>query len=394
MRKITHLSKTAIKLLPACVLAVMAMPAHSVWIDQPGVKNGLQFQVYSSIYPRISTTSSKFHYTAGDPAIFGPTGSMADVLANQDRKDSDDRYRLAGMSTMWTQFSANQALNKDWRAYANVFLQYNPNTSRNFGATWGLNFQYKRDLSLALGQGYNAIGINQTNADDLLSLNGNTFIALGYEGIPNLNLKAYHTLAQSSDVRNPRAWGWHKSSGVAAEYEFNFAPRNVLKVGAGTTWGEANKIQYYADTESKAKAYAGTIGYQYGDFDIALDYNKKEASYSGYWWSDVEADSYGVKAGYQITPRLKTTLSYAHLKTDNSKPVDLAFLVSEGNVNEENVFSRVKKDTYGIEATYNVWRGLSLIGSVENVKTRNYATDGEFSRRDSLTATAGARFTF
>lgn len=395
MRKITPLSKMAVKLLPASLLLAMAMPAHSVWIDQPGVKNGMQFLVYNSVYPRITTTSNKFNYTLGDPAYFGTAGTLAQVLANQDRQDSDERYRLAGMSALNTQFVVRQVLNKDWTAVANLYIAYNPNGANNWGVPWGMGMQYKRDAYFTIGNTNPGIGTSRTDADSLLN-NAGTYFTAEYTGLNNLTLTASHSLTAADDVRDNSDFGWHKNNGLSVEYDFNFAPRNKLSVGLAGTRSRGHKSPLYTNQPAKNNAYMASLAYEYGNLTLGADYGKGQEKFNGAWFDELDKTSYGVKASYKITPRLTGSLSYSHFEADNNKPVSLQNIVGRRiGLNETRYFfDKTVTERYKAEASYNVWRGLSVIGSVESAKNRHYVTEGEFAKRETVTATAGARFTF
>lgn len=395
MRKMTPISRLAVKLLPASLLLAMAMPAHSVWIDQPGVKNGLQFNIYNSVYPRVSTTSNKFTYVYGDPALFGAAGTLEQVLANQDRKDSDERYRLVGMSALNTQFVARQVLNKDWTAVANLYIAYNPNGANNWGVPWGMGMAYKRDAYFTIGNTNPGIGVSKSDADSLLNNNG-TYFTAEYTGLRDLTVTASHSLTAADDVRDASDFGWRKNNGLSVEYDFNFAPRNVLTVGLAGTRSRGHNSPWYTNQPAKNDAYMASLAYQYGDLTLGADYGKGQEKFNGAWFDELDKTSYGVKATYKFTPRLTGSLSYSHLEADNNKPVAFQDLINRRiSLNESRYFfDKTTSERYRAEASYNVWRGISLIGSVENAKNRHYIAEGEFAKRETLTATAGARFTF
>lgn len=403
MRKITPLSKMAVKLLPASLLLAMAMPAHSVWIDQPGVKNGLQFLVWNRVAPQITTTPvNKFSYTYGDPAFYG---SLQQMLANQDRQDTDERYRLAGMGSANTQLAARQVLNKDWTAIANLSIRYAPNGTNNWGVPWGIGMQYKRDASFSIGNTYPGIEVSKTDADRLVSNNG-TYVTAEYTGISDLTLMAVHSFTSSGDVRVRSESGWHKNNGLSVVYDFNFAPRNKLSVGVAGTRAKGHKQPWWANQALSEDAYMGTLQYQYQNTTVGLDYSKAKEQYKGSsWFGDgkLNKTSYGVKVAHKFTPRLTGSLSYSHFEAEHTTPVTFNNVVARGlnadmgvylNRSEQHFFEKSKRDRYKAELTYNVWRGLDVIGSVESFKGRNYVSEGEFSKRETATATAGARFTF
>lgn len=395
MRKTTPpLLKSVVKVLPLSLLAVAAMPAHSLWIDTPNVRDGLQFNIYNSVYPRVSTTSDKLTYVLGDPALYGANGTLEQVLRDQGRKENDERARLQGTSSLATQFVGRQAINKDWTAVGTIYLQYNPNSTRNWGAPWGISLA-SNAATVALGTTFAGLDVGQTDADSVLAESG-TAVSVEYTDIPNFTVNAFHMLTQSSDNNDRTEFGWHKNNGLSASYTFNFAPRNELKVAAGATISKGHDSPWYVNQTGKAKGYMGSVSYQYGNLKLAADYGESEEKFNGVWFDELNTKSYGVKATYKFTPRLTSSLSYSHLTADNTKPVTLAEIAGRriGLNDERYFFDKTKKDRYKFETSYNVWRGIDVIGSVENAETRHYVAEGQLTERKALTTTAGARFTF
>lgn len=402
MRTMTPLSKLAVKLLPACVLAVMAMPAHSIFIDQPNVKNGIRFYLGTELSPSIGTTTRKFHYTYGDPAIYGATGSMAQVLADQDKKLTDDQIRLNGLGAGYLELYASQAIHKDLRVGGSILLDGGVGGFNNYGAYWGLTADYSKVGRLTIGGRNNGLGVGKTGLTMLNTLNDSGLnVVARYTGIPDLNIHAYHMLAQSADIRNRAEQGWHKSNGLSMQYAFNptAQQRFTFALGASRSRGHEAPTTWFQ--QAKADAYMAGLSYRYNKATFALDYGIRNDKFNGNLVDEIDTNTYGAKFDYKITPRLSASVSYGHKHTENNRPISLNDWVSWGlrspssnTTVESRLFNEVKQDRYELGATYQLYNNISLNGSVSQLKTKNYLDKGEFSRREELNTRIGASFSF
>lgn len=396
--------KHAPKALTLCLLAATAMPANAVFIDTPAVRDGKRFGIFVSVEPTLTTTSNKFSYTYGDPSIYGANGTIEQVLADQDRKDSDEQYRLDNVGYGLVEFYTQQKLTKKMSLGGSLLIQANPDSLTNFGAYWGtrLDFGSWGELgSITLGGRNNGLSVGQTGINMLNTINDSGFNINGrYTGIPDLTLSAYHMFSQSADVRNRRTGGWHDSNGVSAKYEFNLAPRKNATIALGASRSKGHDLPFYWDAAARGKGYMAGFKAQYNDLTFAADYGEKEQRFNGLYIDDINTKTYGAKIDYEITPRLTTNISYGHKKTKNSKPIDFAFWRDElqtpsSNANiEEKLFNQVKQDRYGLGVNYQIYKGFSVNGSVNSTKTRNYVAEGEFSKRERLDVNVGASFSF
>lgn len=412
MRNITPPSmKFAHKLLSICVLAAFAMPAYSVIIDQPAVKEGKRFGIFASVNPSFSHASERFTYTMANPSIYGPTGTLEQVLKDQDRHDTDEQVKFDGLNTAQIEMYSSTRLTKKLVLSGSVLLFGNAERSMgNYGAYWGasLDFGDYGELGrISAGGINNGLRVGKTSLPMLNTLNDSgTNISGRYTGIPDLTLSAYHMLAQSADVTNRRSTGWHGSNGVAAEYKFDFAPRHNFTIAAGTSLSKGHEMPAVWNDRAKGKAYMTGLAYEYGDAKVALDYGKRKDSYNGVYVDDIKTETYGIKLDYEITPRLSANLSYGHKGTENTKPISYSDWESFGlgvgyrnndrsrtNI-EERLFNTTKQDRYGVGLTYDIYKGISINASVSNLKTRNYVQEGEFTRRERLDTSIGASFSF
>lgn len=374
-----------------------ATPAYAADLSSINIKEGLSIETYTSVSPRLQKTYNKFHYTKGDPAIFGRSGTLADVLAYQDRQESDQRLRAAGADSASLEIIVKQQLTKKTALGTDVYLYYNPDESYNYGANWGvwLDFGSFGELGrITVGDGWTRLPVSQTNADNVIQHQGKNLSAQ-YTGIPNLTLAGYYIPNGVELNSSNRPFGMESGVGLAGKYQFDLQASQNLTLAAGATYNKGNPNKVYWDDAGDSRAYMVSASYQHKNLTVAADYGKSEARYDTGWYDTLDTTVYGVKADYDITPRLTASLSYAHKTNSNSKPVDINYLVSiEDSVNEARAFSKVTEDRYQAELRYHVYKDISLKGSVESQQTKNYLDDGEFSRRDRLTTSVGATFIF
>lgn len=390
--------------LPLSVLALISTTsASAAMLEIPAIRDGLNLGIYGSVGPNFTTESNKFNYTHGDPNIFGSDGTIADVLANQDRKDSDEQLRLNGLNWGSVEFYASQKLTPKITANGSILIEASESYSSNWGAYWGmwLDFgSYGEKGRISIGGRNNGLGVSQTGLGMLNTLNdAGTNINGRYTGIPNLTLSAYHMFTQASDINNNRATGWHRSDGVSAKYDFEFAPRKSLTLAGGYGWNRGHDQMAYWDVAERADAYLLGVGFQHNDWTVGLDYGWRDETYNGYMAHSINRTTYGTKVDYEFTPRLKGTFSYGHSESDNTSPAPIQRLVSWGTLEpnsglEAFYFDKVKQDRYSAGLSYQLHKGITLNGSVTNLKTKNYADEGEFSNREQLSVSAGATFSF
>lgn len=406
MRKMTPRFRMAVKLLPASLLLAMAMPAHSVYIDQPGVKNGLRFYFGTSISPSLSTTSRTFHYTYANPAIYGPTGNITQVLADQDKKLTDEELRLSGFSGAYAELYASQAINKNWRLGGSVLVDGGAGGIGNYGAYWGMSADYSNTgttvARFTLGGRNNGLAVSKTGLGMVNTLNDSGLnLVARYWGVPDLTITGYHMFRQTADVRDDTDGGWHKSNGLSVQYSFLPTAHQQLTLALGGTYSRGHKTPFYWNSTAKANAYMAGMSYRYNKATLSVDYGVRTDQYNKALIDKIDTKTYGAKLDYKITPRLTANVSYGHKESENTKPISFDNWVAWGlrspsqNDNiESRLFNQVKQDRYSAGLSYQVWSNVSLNGSVAKLQTKNYFTEGEFSKREELTTTVGASFSF
>lgn len=381
-----------IKAISALALSLLAIPCHSVWLDSPEVKDGLSLLFWGSVNPKIGAESNRFTYL-GDPKIYPQSTSVADILADKDRQDSDRRARLSGTSTASLQLFARQVLTKDVSIAGGTLLSFNTNSGEVI-APWGISAEFNNIGDITVGDNWTRLDGSQTEADNLLQERGR-HIGLSYEQIAGLNVRAYHMFNATSDTRDHKAAGWHKSNGASISYRYDFAPRKELIVAVGATKSKGHDSPFYVSSPKTGKAMQVSTSYQHNDLKLAFDVGQKQQVFNGILNDKLKTTSWGVKADYEITPRLSTSLHYSRLQDNNSKPLSIDdFVRRRFQADEERFFAKRIQERYGTTLDYQLNKGISLSGTVENTKTINYLSDGPFSKRNQLQYNAGIRFAF
>lgn len=372
---------------------MVSISAHSIVLD---TKEALYFGLGGEISPSFTTTTNdSFHYTYGDPKIYGTNGTIADVLQDQDRQDAKRNIYLQGVNDASIFFYAQQHLTKDYMIGATTGVLFNNQGYHPYGANWGVELERRNIANLKIGSRWAGFDITQTSAENLLSAPG-TNIHLNWTKIPNLSISGFYMLAPSSDVRNPYNADLHKAHGLSASYLHSFAPRQNLegKIGFMRTDAHDKPLEATAQ-KGKANAVMASISYQHNNATFATDYGMAQKRHNGAMFDRLKTQVFGARFGYEITPRLEIELDYARNNTQNNQPIRFADLVNHGSdVHETDYFHQVIKDDYGASLSYQLYKGISLKGSAKNSRTRNFLSDGEFSRRSSTTYSVGARFSF
>lgn len=382
------------KWLPLASVLV-SLPAYSMWLD---TSEGLNFGLFGSVSPTLTTETNTFNYTYSDPAIFYDSDeqeALAQVLAAKDREDADRRVRLGGYDSSSLQISAHQVLTKDYSVFGSTLLEFDESNFRNYGALWGVELIARNKGSLKLGSNWAGLDVKQTRARDLLSTNG-TNVHLDVTYIPNLTVSAFHMLAPPSDVRDPKNAQLIRADGASIAYEHNIAPRQSLRGAIGTVRSVGHDAPFYVGVQKgKGRDTMASLSYQYEDLKVAMDVGRSDKNYNGTFSDKLTTDVLGVQVDYEVTPRLSTTFNYSHSRSKNSKPVAFANLLAyRRGVDEGRFFNRVDSDNYRLGVRYKLYKGVSLQGAIANDRTKNFLTDGEFSRRNQTRYNAGATFSF
>lgn len=413
---------------------LISTSASAVWLDN-NLRNGLQLGISGTLSPSFTKDSGKFTYLYGDPSVYDVAdnpdtedvdesyiGTMADVFADQDRRDTDERTRLSGLNSATVNFSANQMLTRDVSIYGTVGLWVTPSESARRGYSYGATITHSKIGSLGVNSNsaFATADIATSGTYNPLDTVGSA-VSASYTAIPNLTLSAYHAFPESGDTRSTADAGLHSGYGLAASYTHSFAPRHNITIGAGHTKGKREvdfygdgstwtygpadrytdyweKVFYTAPKEKEATAIG--LSYQLDDWTLSVDGGKSTEEFTGEFYNRAKTDNYGVRVDYEFTPRMTAYASYGERKSKkdgvDGNQISYQDFLSAGvlGVNETLVFDEVKQKQYTVGASYDLYHNITFTGEVSGIKTKNYIAEGAFSKRDSLNYLAGVSFSF
>lgn len=385
---------------PACLALIGASfittPAFGAWLDN-NLRDGLNFAVSGTVAPSLGKTHSNFRYVYPNKDIAGNPAEIEAMLAGIDRQEADERARLDGFDSAAIWLVTQKRLNRNLSLSGNVLLYGMPSGFDKGTLYYGLNLRHDT---------YGSLGINSGNSFDTSDItpsrtynpldSQSTALSLSYTQIPNLTLTGFYAFAESPNTSFVDT-ALHKGYGVGASYEFDFAPRHNLTLGAGYTDGKRH-VDLKDDRVSKQKqATAVGINYQYQNWTLGVDAGQAKEDFDGRRIASTDSKNMGVRVGYEFTPRLSAFMSYGTKVSDKvaqqDKALDFASLATRG-INESNLFDKVEQKMVRVGAEYEVYSGISINANVSSNKTTNYVSEGKFSERDSLSYNTGVTFSF
>ncbi len=387
--------------------SLITLPASAAWLDN-NLRDGLQFAISGTVSPSIVSNSSRFTYVYGDPTVYGLNGTITQVLADQDKRETDERARLSGLNTGSVWFTAYKQIHRDMTIGGNVGLYGTPWISDSgYNRYWQKNIAFQYGLTLTHDK-YGSIGINSnpsTNRSVVTTsgVNGvldtpQNAISAEYTYIPDLKIVAYHAFPASENTSIVDA-AIHKGQGISVEYTRAFAPRHKLTGAVGYTKTERHVDLNSNDTAKYKEAQGVGLSYQYDNVTVDVNYGEANESFDGSRISDTDISAYGVKLNYEVTPRINTYITYGKYESDKhgttNSDLTYANLLTEGRgVSESNLFDKVERASYGLGVDYNLYRNVTLRGTVGRTETENYVVEGLFSKREATNYTLGASFSF
>lgn len=383
---------------PLCLALIIAssMPASAVWLDN-NLRDGLNFAISTTVAPSLSKTHTNFRYLYPNKDIAGDPAEIEAMLAGIDRQESDARARLDGFDSAAVWLIAQKRLNRSTSLMGNVLMYGLPSGFEKGTLYYGLNLRHEVYGSLGINSGnnFNTSDIATSRTYNPLD-SQSTAISASYTQIPNLNLSGYYAFAESPNTDYVDT-ALHKGYGVGGSYEFSFAPRHTLTLGAGYTDGKRH-VDLKDDRISKHKqATAIGVNYQYQNWTVGVDAGQAKETFDGRRIASTDSKNMGVRVDYEFTPRLSAFASYGTKISDKTAQqgvnFDFANLATRG-INESTLFDKVEQKLVSVGTNYEIYSGISLSADVSKNTTTNYISEGKFSERDSLSYNTGVTFSF
>lgn len=395
------------------MLGLAGMSAQAVTLNN-NLRDGLELSIGSSISPAITSSRGTFRYHYGDSRAFDvyvndsttpvKVGTVEEVLAHQNKKQTDERARLDGAGSAVVWFVANQRLDSNTTLEGEIDLQ---GTQQGmYPNSYGLSLNHaklgslgiKTDASMVTG-GAN-LSRNYSNFDYIGSA-----VTASYTAIPDVTLATYYAFNATDDVRYVDA-SLHKGYGVYGRYYKPFAPKHNLTLAAAATHGTRH-VDLSSDSLAKQKtAFGAGLQYQYQDVTLAVDTSHAKEQLNGALVDKINSHSYGVNLGYQVTPRLNTYVYYGNNISQKTPAqgnrLDFEGLMAQvaqsangiSGITQEVLFDKVTQGRYGVGASYNLYRGVSVSASAGKETQINYLTEGKFSQTDNTQYRVGMNFRY
>lgn len=376
-------------------VSFVSVSASAASLDK-NLRNGMSgFNIGATVSPTFVKNTSKFSYLAGDKRI-------ASALIAKDVQETDERIRLNGGQSAFVFVSASQNLTRN--ITADTFVGINasalPRVSPAMTYSYGVNLRHVRVGSIGVnsGQNYHTDSIGKSKTYNVLDTQASV-ISATYTQVPDLTLAGYYAFPASSNVRDPNDVEIHSGHGLSIAYKHSFNSRHDVSGAIGYTKSKRH-VDIQSNSRAKDKqALAAGLSYQYQDWKLSVDAGRATENLNGSLIDEVDIDTFGVRMDYEMTPRIDVYASYGERKSKKSsvagKSLSIETLIaSQRGVNETNLFDSVKQKKYAAGARYQLYDNVSLLASVEGMETRNYVTEGLFSKRKMLNYQAGVTFSF
>lgn len=377
------------KKLRIALLVLISSPSFAVW-DLPNVHDGLMLGVQTQVAPNFVRTDTRFKYLGGDF-----DGKISATLEEIDRRESDERLRLSGVGEGYVGISAIQNLTRDLRLSGSVGVVANDQGVQAYPSEITLSHQKLGSIGLAAQTSLPVSQVATSQNFYLLDQEGSRIEAI-YTGMPNLSVSAYHIFPVSEDTRNVSDVALHKGQGAAVSYMFDFAPKHILKLHAGTSVGERH-VDLMSDTLSRKKrAYAAGLSYRHQNFLLAFDGGRASEDMSGVNISNVKTQAIGASFGYDISPRTQLYVRAGRLVSDkkgDNLSID-AIVAGQKGINETHLFDKVLQSRASFGITHKIHATTTASAQISHSQTTNRLSGQDFSKRNSTVYSAGLSFYF
>ncbi len=382
-------------------VAMFATQANAVWLNN-NLRDGLQLGIHGSVTPSVTKNTTKFSYYSYNA---DPTGQIVQALVEEDKRMTDERARLSGFNSAAIWFGAYKQLTRDVTLSGNIglygnlkqYTTYNYSPAYQYGLT--LSHDKYGSLGIKSDQSTNSSIVTTSGVNGILDTPSSSITA-EFTYIPGLTVAAYHAFPSAQDTYSLDDTDIHKGHGISASYTHAFEPRHKLTGAIGYT-NTNRHAELNSDTYAKQKKAHGVgLRYQYEDLTLSANYGEATETFDAARVFDNDVKAYGIRLAYEVTPRIETYATYGRQTSDKTAAVgqalDYAGLASETRrgISESNYFDKVDRTSYGIGASYEIYRNLTLRGTASQTETENYISEGLFSKRKVTNYSIGATFSF
>lgn len=400
------------------VVASTILPAQAVMLDRTFNDGGTSILVRGAVSPTYTKTVRRFSYLrndvrAFDHLVYGPTpapptfnpGTLQNLLEANEQARTDERLR-GGVNVGAISIDVQQLLNNKLILSSGLALSYAPNGGGLYTGYLGVVNSRTRDMA-QIGLGYLPTdSVPTTRNYNLLDTQAGGMVSGTLARIPNVTLGAYYAFADAPDG-NPLDAGLRKGYGATASYVHSFGIRNNLTANLGFSKSERrNDLKHDYVARDKTGIMAG-LRYSYYDWTASIDGGVSKSDFYGNVIHDAKTTAVGARISYDFTSRLNAYGYYGEQTTKSNEiegvALDFERLLmtnwaayggTRPMIAEEQLFKTIKKNRYGVGASYAYHPNLSFNARVGFENTTYGLTDGDFSKLKNQDYSLGLSLSF
>lgn len=284
-------------------------------------KDGLSFDISGEVNLYLESNKADAQ---------GQAGALSAIYEDL----SDERIRLfPERGASWIDFRGSQELGNDWRVTGTVGMGYSSGSSGTYLNSANISFDKLNVGAISLGRQYLHTGyVTRTGTLTPLDVFGEQTLRLDYYGTPNLHTSAYYLFPSSTDVRQESS-AKTEGFGFSASYNIPLAGEQNIRLAGGYTNSKANESSVRVPVEKEGMA--GSVEYRAGKFLVAGDIGLLKADMNSSRIAKSEADYWGAKVGYEISPKFNLVAGYGERKADTTR---------QAGVSSADIISRLTRD--------------------------------------------------
>lgn len=401
------------------VVASTILPAQAVMLDRTFNNGGTTVMVSGAVSPTYTKTVRRFSYLHNNlrafdyvvysqdpytPPEFNP-GDIEDLLEYNSYSGTDERLR-GGVNMGNIGINVQQLLNNKTALFSGLTLSYTPSGGGLYTSYLGVTNTRTRDMAM-IGLGFLPTdSVPTTRNYNLLDIQAGGMVSGTLSRIPNVTLGAYYAFSDAPDG-NPLDAGLRKGYGATASYVHSFGIRNTLTGNLGVSKSERrDDLEHNYVARDKTGIMAG-LRYNYYDWTVAVDGGVSKSDFYGNIIHDAKTTAIGTRIGYDFTSRLNAYGYYGEqtTKSNEADGIDLnfnnlhrinwnAYGGTRPMIAEEQLFKTIKRDRYGIGASYAYHKNLSFNARAGFENTTYSLSDGDFAKRKNQDYSLGMSLSF
>lgn len=394
----------------SCAIIGTTTSASAVELDRTYNREGIIVNLFGSISPEFTKSSSKFTYYGECTPTFCPAadrisssgrmrlGTLEYLLEKQSELRGDKRPRLGNANNGFVGFQVKQKLRHDLTASGMLGLGAGVGGGATVIGNISLDHNDSGELTLGIDGSLPSGGVGTSGTYSVLDRSG-SYVSFRYKQIPNVRLTGFYVFPDLPSTNN-RDRAIENGYGATASYEHSFATRNKLTLRAGYTNTDRDDDLKNNRTARDKQAFMLGGRYNYYNTTLSLDGGVAKSDYHGNIIDSTKATSLGARLEYEINPRVTVYGSYGVRKTKATEAtgVTLDFATLYNNtawvgtrpINESQLFKTIDEAKYGIGADYMIHKNAILNASMERENTTYSLTTGKFSKLSENNYSIGA----